>query len=302
MKLLVLNNMSSGIGDAAIFDYMRTLASDGDEIVLRSTDGTTDIRLFLHDADSFDLVVVSGNDKTISSVAHYLADTGIPVLPFPAGNANLLAQNLESPSEIHALVKLTRQKKLMDFDLGLLKFPDGKEYGFLLLAGAGFDASIMLGAEAGKKVFGPVAYLTSAIANATPQYSQITLDIDGQHLETSGVGVLIMNFSRIAFDINVVHDSLPIDGYFDIVVLNSHDAYGLLPALFDAFLDRDGDHPMRSDAFQIMRAKTVRIDANPPLPVQFDGEVISRTTPFEAKVSEKVVRFVVSDQCLKTFK
>lgn len=289
--------MASGFGDGAIFDYVRTLMEDGDEVVMRASDGTTDMRTFLLDAESFDAVAVSGGDGTISSIVHLLADTGIPVIPYPGGTANLLSMNLESPTEPHALVDMTRSGRCMDFDVGELRFPDGLECGFMLMAGAGYDALIMRDAEPGKKLLGSMAYFTSAIANAVPQHSKIDIDIDGCHVETSGVGVLIVNFSRIQFDLGVIHDNRPCDGEFDVVVLNTKDALGLIPALFAAMLDRSGDYPPRTDAFQTMRGKHVRVSADPPLPVQFDGEVIDRTTPFEAHILEGAARFIVSEQC-----
>ena len=42
MKLLVLNNLASGYGEGAIYDFVRSFAADGDEVCLRSTDGTTE--------------------------------------------------------------------------------------------------------------------------------------------------------------------------------------------------------------------------------------------------------------------
>lgn len=301
MKILVLYNSSSGLGEAAIFDYVRNFVQNGDEVVLRVSDGQTDMRTFLHDADSYDVVVISGGDGTASSIVYTLADTGIPVLPFPGGTANLLALNLESPNEPHALVAMTREMRVMDFDIGVIKFPDGSKHGFTLMAGAGFDATIMQGAEVNKRIFGSVAYFTSALANAIPQHSDITLGIDGQEILTSGVGVLVMNFSRIQFDLTLIHDNMPRDGVFDVVVLQTQDAFGLLPALFDALLDRAGDHPFRSDALQVFQGRDIRVEANPPLPVQYDGEVLGKTTPFSISMLEGAARFVISEQCEKIY-
>ncbi len=225
MKLLVINNLASGYREGSIYDFVRSFALDGDEIVMRCTDGTTDLRTFLYDAEEYDAVIASGGDGTVSAVAYLLAETGIPVLPFPAGTANLLAMNLASPSEPHALAKLVREMRLLDFDLGEIELADGERFGFLIMAGAGYDATIMKGAAAGKKLLGPMAYFTSAVANATPQHAEFTLTIDGKTVKSSGVGVLLVNFSKIQFDLSVVHENLPRDGAFDVVVLNTKDAF-----------------------------------------------------------------------------
>lgn len=301
MKLLVVDNMTSGLGDGAVFGYVRSFMEDGDEVVIRTSDGTTDIRTYLHDAENFDMVVASGGDGTIASIAHLLADTGIPLLPFPAGTANLLSLNLEAPTEIHALVSMTRAFRTLDFDLGEIELSDGSRQGFTIMAGAGYDAKIMEDAEPGKKLLGPMAYFTSAVANALPQFANFELTIDGESFTSSGVGVLVINFSRVQFDLSVVHENRPRDGEFDIVVLRTKDAFGLIPALFAAILDRSGDYPDRAGAFEVFRGSEVTVVSDPPLGIQYDGEVAGLQTPFKARLLPEAARYVVSEECLKMY-
>ena len=191
--------MVSGLDDGAIFDYIRSFSKDGDEVVLRTTDGTTDIRAYLYDAEDYDVVVASGGDGTVSAIAYEMADTAIPLLPFPAGTANLLSANLYSPTEPHALVDMTRSLKTMDFDIGEIVLSDGTKHGFLIMAGAGYDATIMKDAEEGKKLLGQMAYFTSAFTNTNPQFSDFEIMVDGEKIMSSGVGVLVINFSKIQF-------------------------------------------------------------------------------------------------------
>ena len=83
MKLLVINNLSSGFGDGSVYDFIRSAVQDGDEVCVRSTDGTTPVSALLDDAASYDAVVASGGDGTVATVNYLLANTGVPVLPFP---------------------------------------------------------------------------------------------------------------------------------------------------------------------------------------------------------------------------
>ncbi|MCI8341409.1 MAG: diacylglycerol kinase [Eggerthellaceae bacterium] len=302
MKLLVVNNLASGYGEGSVYDFVRALTRDGDEVVIRSTDGTTDLRTFLYDAEDFDAVAAAGGDGTVSAVAYLLADTGIPLLPFPAGTANLLAMNLGLPTEPHALAKVARELRTMDFDLGEIALSDGERYGFSIMAGAGYDAAIMAGAAAAKKVLGPMAYFTSAFANATPQHARLKVTIDGNVVETDGVGVLVVNFSKIQFDLKVVHENLPRDGIFDVVVFHTKDAFGLIPAFINAVLDRTGDFPDRTDAFELYRGSSVKVEADPPLKVQFDGEVTETATPFSVSILPRACTFVVGEECERLFR
>ena len=281
MKLLVINNLSSGFGEGAVYDFVRSFMQDGDEACLRSTDGTTGVSTLLDDAASFDAVIASGGDGTVATVSYMLADSGIPVLPFPAGTANLLALNLASPMEPHALAKMVREGRTLDFDLGEIEV-EGRKFGFGIMAGAGYD--------------GPMAYLSAAIANPMPQKSHFILDLDGERLESDGLGILLVNFSKIQFDITVTHDNEPRDGEFNVVVLKAKTAFELIPAVLAGLLDRGGDFPDRTGALEIHRARTVRVEADPPMEVQYDGEATRLMTPFSARILPRAARFFVSEE------
>ena len=199
MKLLVLNNLASGYGEGAIYDFVRSFAADGDEVCLRSTDGTTELESLITDARDFDAVIASGGDGTVTATAYSLAGTGIPVMPFPAGTANLLALNLAAPNEPHALAKMLRAGITLDFDMAEIEFraDDGEsaKKGFGIMAGAGYDAMIMKGAQPSKRLLGPMAYFSAALANPLPPTSKITLTLDSETVEEEGLGILIVNFS-----------------------------------------------------------------------------------------------------------
>ena len=295
MKLLVINNLASGFGEGSVYDFIRSFARDGDEVCVRSTDGTTDVRDLLGDAEAFDAVVASGGDGTVATVSYRLANTGVPILPFPAGTANLLAANLASPMEPHALAKLVREERTLDFDLGEIEV-DGQRFGFGIMAGAGYDAAIMHGAAPAKRLLGPMAYFSAALANPLPQTSKFKLDLDGEHVESEGLGILLVNFSKIQFDITVTHENEPRDGVFDVVVLKAQNAFELIPALLAGLLDRGGDFPERTGSLEIHRAREVRVEADPPREVQYDGEATNLTTPFTAHIMRRAARFFVSEE------
>ncbi|MDO4182937.1 MAG: diacylglycerol kinase family protein [Coriobacteriia bacterium] len=299
MRLLIINNLASGYQDGAIFDFVRVMAKDGDEVVVRSTDGTSDLRTFLTDANQFDLVVASGGDGTVATVCYALAYTNTPVLPFPSGTANLLALNLDLPNEVHALAKLARTGKMLDFDLGEFEIQGGK-YGFGIMAGAGYDATIMKGAKPAKRHLGPLAYFGAAATNLTPQHSRFLMTLDGVSVESEGVGVLIVNFSKIQFDMSVTHTNEPRNGMLDVVVLKAPNAIGLLPTVGAVLLDRDGSFPDRPD-LEIHRVREATIVADPPLFTQYDGEVTELTTPFTVRVLPRAVKMVVSESGYKLF-
>lgn len=301
VKLLVINNLSSGLRDGSVYDFLRSFTEDGDEICLRSTSGSTRVEDLLEDAASFDAVVASGGDGTVATVCSVLADTGIPILPFPAGTANLLTENILSPMEPHGLAKLLREGRTLDFDLGVIE-AGGERHGFNLMAGAGYDAVIMRDAQPNKHLLGPMAYFSAAITNAMPQKANLTITLDDDEpFEVQGLGVLLINFSKIQFDITITHANEPRDGMFEIVVLKAQTAFDLIPSLFAGILDRSGGNPDRGDAMEIHRASRVHVVSDPPLEIQYDGEPTKLTTPFSAYLLPRAARLIISEEGYKAF-
>lgn len=300
MKLLIVNNTASGLRDGSIYDFMRLVAHDGDELCLRTTDGTTDAATLVADGAEYDAVVVSGGDGTIASVAYALAGTGVPILPFPAGTGNLLAENLLSPLEPNALAKVLEDGRYLDFDLGEIE-SGSEKHGFSIMAGAGFDAAIMRDAVPTKKLLGSMAYFQAVLANTTPQVSKITIDIDGQRFEREGLGVVLVNFSKIQFDISLTHENRPRDGMLDVVILKTENAFGLIPALVASLRDREGFHPDRTDSLEILSGREVSVTCDPAMQIQYDGEVPNLTTPFTARVLPGAARFLLCESAQKEF-
>ena len=169
------------------------------------------------------------------------------------------------------------------------------------MAGAGYDAAIMHGAEPAKRLFGPMAYLSAAIANPLPQKSRFSIELDDTTIESEGLGILLVNFSKIQFDITVTHENEPRDGVFDVVVLKAQNAFELIPAVLAGLLDRGGDFPDRTEALELHRARTVHVVADPPMEVQYDGEATRLTTPFSARILPRAARFFVSEEGYELF-
>ena len=302
LKLLVINNLASGYREGLAYDFVRAFAADGDEITIRTTDGTTDLNTFLHDATSFDAVAVSGGDGTITAVSHRLAYTGVPILPIPAGTGNLLSINLASPNEVHALASQLRDFQIREFDIAEIQV-GWNRYGYTLIAGAGYDAAIMKDAQNNKGLLGPMAYFSAALTNLNPQYSKLSISIDGQEpIERKGLGVMVANFSKIQFDVPIAHQTDPQDGLLELIILKSENAFGLLPALGAALLDRGGEFPERSDCIEIIQCKNATVIADPPLQVQYDGDTIEQTTPVSFRVLPKAVRYIVSKEACELYK
>ncbi|MCF0231940.1 MAG: NAD(+)/NADH kinase [Enterococcus sp.] len=300
MRVLVINNLHSGYADGSIHDFIRTFSQTGDEIVYRVFEPGKNLSGYLQDANDFDMVVASGGDGFVAGVCYYLRDTDIPIFPFPAGTANLLAANIEMPNEPYALAKIARDCKTLDFDSGEIKYGD-KTYGFSVIAGCGYDAAIMKSAKPNKKVFGYLSYYIAAIRNALPQCSEFEIELDDKLIHSKGIGLLVINFSRIQGDLRITHENKPRDGVFDVVILKGKSAFKLLPAIWASVMDMTGLNPNRTDSLEIHQAKYIKVKSEPKMAVQFDGEAVDYEGEFEARVLPHSVRLVMSDEGFTTF-
>jgi len=311
MRVLLVNNLGAGQGDAGLYDYVRELSRAGAEVTIRPITSGGGLEHALRDAEDHDRVVAAGGDGTVSGIAHLLRGTGIPVLPYPAGTANLIALNLKMPLDPHGLAETTLGGRLLRTDLGELAISPAtapevaverrsrprrsarQRMGFTGMAGAGFDAEIMEGASKLKGVLGAGAYLVAAMQNIEPTVAEVVMELDGRRIETEASAVLLVNFGTIQFDLAVTHDSDGADGLFEIVVFKTKHVTELLPVVMAALLDQIVDHPDRSRVIDTYRARRIDVSATPALPLQSDGEAIGVSTPFSARVLPLAATWVV---------
>lgn len=295
--MLIINNLASGYGNGAIYDFIRSFSEDKDEIIIRNTTQISDIAPLLHDATSFDIVVAAGGDATIGTISYHLTDSQIPILPFPAGTNNVITENLFMPNEPHALAKLARNGKTMNFDLGEIN----GEHGFGLNAGAGFSASITRDARQGKRMWGVFAYAGAALSNMKPQLSKIKLTLDGKTIESQGVGIMILNFAKIGLDLSMTHMNRPRDGKFDVVIFKAKTALDYIPAITAAALDNAINFPDRSKALEVFSAKEVHIETEFPMEIETDNHLTNMTTPFSAKILKQAAKYIVPEECMENY-
>lgn len=300
MRLLVINNKHSGLGENAVYDFLRVFNEEGDETVVRTMSLDTPISELLADAERFDMVVASGGDGTVTSICYELRYRDVPVLPFPAGTGNLLSINLTSPTEPRAIASMARAGNVEGYDLGELEYTDDEgeacKRGFAIMAGAGYDAMIMDGASGLKGILGSGAYYVSALTGSKPKKAKITLTIDGVEHQTSGIAVILVNFAKITPDISVTHVNDAQDGLLEAVVLKPESRLQLAPALMAAFLDRRGQFPSRSDAMEVFAGRQIEVHTDPALPIQYDGELAHAHTPLKATSLPGALRAIVDDE------
>ncbi len=174
-------------------------------------------------AGGAELVVVCGGDGTVRTVCAELAGTGIPVGVVPAGTGNLLARNLALPLYLNGAVEVALNGQDRAIDLVRVS-GDGIAEGehFLVMAGMGFDAAIMEGAnEQIKARVGWLAYVVSGVRNLMFPAVRVEVRVeDGPWTKHRARTVVVGNVGFLQAGLPLLPDAVIDDGRLDAVLVN----------------------------------------------------------------------------------
>lgn len=293
-RILVIFNPKSGSGDSELPEFIQLLRGAGAEVTERELQKDTPMADYVGDIESFTYLVGAGGDGTVSSLAYATRYRNVPMLAFPAGTANLIAQNLDLPTDAAGLLQIMEGAHSLRLDMGEVEVK-GETSGFCMLAGAGADATMIKDSEELKGRFGAMAYVMSAMKQINPKKTTFQLTIDGEKREFEGIGVMIANFGMANYRLPITSDISPSDGRFTVILMKAGNLVRFLPNLIDSVRAKLnlGD-PMFSGNLETLEARRVTVDAVDPFPLQYDGELHVETTPFEARILPGAVRFLTA--------
>ena len=296
-------NPKSGNGENTVTRCAEALRAAGCQVEMREMQKDVPVEDYLYDVDHYGCVIAAGGDGTVSGIAYAMRFKNVPLLAYPAGTANLIAHNLELPEDPLQLAELVLAGHALRIDLGELTVGE-QRHGFAMLAGAGADASMIKESEELKPRFGVLAYVMSAMKQVNPTKTTFTLLVDGEQKVIEGIGVMVANFGKANFGLPITNDVSPSDGRFTVVVLKASNVLQLLPNLIDSVRSKLnlGDPVFGSGTIETFEAAEITVQAEHPLPLQYDGEVHVETTPFHAKVLPGAIRFITRapEQALTT--
>ena len=295
MRCLIVHNPRSGFGSDAVFAFERELVHAGDECVLRVLGEDCNNEQVLKDAESFDVVVISGGDGTVSNLLYTLRGRGVDTCVFPSGTANLLFANIGNSPEPAALARACRWANVASCDLGEATWSvDGTSFtrGFSIMAGSGFDAELMSAAAPNKRAMGEAAYFMAALSDPNPRVVHYVIEVDGVTHECDGIACLVANNAMIQLDMEIVPGCTMDDGQLDVIVLEVSRTAELIRPLLSGLLDPKGK--LGRPTLETFRGASISITASEPIPMQVDGEVIAQSvTHWDANVLASVNNLIV---------
>jgi len=239
--------------------------------------------------DGAALICPLGGDGTVRAVATALVGTETPIGLLSGGTGNLLARNLNLPTDSldDALrVALTGQNKRID--VGRLTVDQSGEHEhpaehiFLIMAGLGFDAAIMAGApERLKKTVGPLAYTLSGAKNLRGPQFKVRVKVDDEaEFSRRARTVVIGNCGKITGGLVLMPQAQVDDGWLDAVILSPVGVVGWVAVAGRVISRRRKGH----ERVDHHRLKSVAIRCDSPEAVQIDGDIIGQARALSATV------------------
>ncbi|ANB58192.1 lipid kinase, YegS//BmrU family protein [Anoxybacillus sp. B7M1] len=228
-------------------------------------------------SEACNAVVAVGGDGTIHDVANGLIHSNIPLGIIPAGSGNDLARALDIPMDYKRALERILKGKKRKMDVGKI----GEEY-CMTVTGIGFDGKVAEINNAAKYKdllnlvrLGDLSYGLSVL-HALFQYRpvRIQLKIDGEVQFFSNVWfIAIANTPNYGGGIKICPDACYYDGLFDICIVHSVTKWELLRTFPKAYKGKHVSHP----SVTMIKGKQVEIIAEPPIIVQSDGEILTKT-------------------------
>jgi diacylglycerol kinase (ATP) len=293
-RAALIVNTRSRSGERAFFQALDRLQELG--VPLGPTYAVRDpvrlpetVRDILADGSEYRLLILGGGDGSVSSVVDFLAHHGMTLGLLPLGTANDFARTLGIPSDIEEACRTIAGGKVVDVDLGLA----GDNY-YVNVASVGLSVGVTQALSPRlKRRIGALAYPTAAIRaflSHEPFSARLSFP-DGDHepVEYGRLLQVAVGNGRFYGGGMVVAPQSGIDDRnLDIYAIEMGRHRDLVGA---ARYLKSGDF-IRSESVSHFRTERVRLETEPDLPVNIDGEVVTRT-PQDFSVVHNALKVLV---------
>ncbi len=299
--LVIIANPRAGQGKVArhLPAIERTLTSAGLEYrIVRTTHpghATEIARNALDRGDRY--LVAAGGDGTVHEVLNGMLEDGGAVTHdavlgvVAAGSGCDLVRSLGLPGDASQASRHLIGDTVRRLDVGKVTFTaDGEEVTryFANIAEAGLGAAVVARTGALPRSLGAAKYFCGFwLTLPTFHAAVVRLDADGTSFEWRAHNVVVANCQFYGGGMRISPTSQPDDGLLDVLAMvgPKTDAFTMLPKIYK------GTHVPHRDIAEA-RARTIRVDANPPLPIEADGEMLG-TTPATFDVVPNAIRVKV---------
>ncbi|HEX9206616.1 MAG TPA: diacylglycerol kinase family protein [Steroidobacteraceae bacterium] len=228
-------------------------------------------------------ILVAGGDGTVHEAVNGLmrdhalrvADDRPTLVPLPLGTGNDWARTLRLPHDPVELARCIAAGRSMLHDVGRIVFPLRQDatHWFINVAGAGFDAHVIERLPA--QTPSALAYLRSALVELGRYRSPLFRLACDDRAPVAGRFLLafVANAEYCGHRMHVAPVAELDDGRLDVVTIDEVGLLRALPKLVKLYRGSILADPLVSHR----AVRTVRIDADPEVAVEADGQLVGRT-------------------------
>jgi len=230
--------------------------------------------------DGAEVVIAVGGDGTVNEVVNglmRLREVGRPVPELavvPRGTGRDFVRTFRIPRRLDEALALVEGGRSREIDVGRVEFrawdgSDGVSY-FANVASAGMSGAVAKRANSTSKAAGgKISFLVATLAVfARWKPGRMDVRVDEEQREGLMYDVLVANCVYLAGGMMMTPDAIPDDGLFDVLLLGEITRTDLALSLPKVYRGTYLPHPKA----EVLRGRSVTVDAPAPLPVELDGE------------------------------
>jgi diacylglycerol kinase family enzyme len=292
MKLLfVVNPISGGVDKEPFLKSANVLCQKyGIEYEVFKTTGKNDEQNLKVELDKIDpdKVVSVGGDGTTLFTSIILLNTKYPMGIIPLGSANGMATELfVNPDPVKALQDIIMSQVIAGLDMVVV---NDKHYS-IHIGDVGINAQIVDSYEKDKNrgMVTYAKYFIEELNRITP--FKITVNANGKEIKNKGVMIGICNSRKYGTGVPLNLNGNPMDGKFEIVILENISANSLLKASLSKFDESFYD----SQNSTVISTDEAEIHFEKPSLLQLDGEVIGKFKKLKIKILPGAVKFITDN-------
>ncbi|MFM2314909.1 MAG: hypothetical protein RLZZ04_4185 [Cyanobacteriota bacterium] len=279
-KACLIFNPVAGQGDPdQDLEIIKTILSSEFNLDIQFTSAEIDAGELAQAAvkSGVEVLLAAGGDGTLSAVAEAAVETNIPVGAIPRGTANAFAAALGLPSTVEEACQMIKQGNIRKIDAGKC---NGKS--MVLLSEIGFGAEAIDNASReSKNRWGMLAYVLSGIQQLRELKTfAAEIEIEDRIIHLPEVNSVTV--ANVAPPTSILAQGpagiIGDDGLLDVTIITVEKWTEAIAASYHLLQSGLSGNAADREGIGYVRAKQVKITAEPPQKVVLDGEIIG-TTP-----------------------
>lgn len=241
-----------------------------------------------------DLLVAVGGDGTVHEIVNGIAGLDVELAVIARGTGWDFVRTYSIPRKLERAVDVALNGRTREIDLGHVRYRgwdghDGEAL-FANVASAGMSGAVAKRAnETSKALGGKASYAWATLAVfARWRNDEVTVRVDGEEHAGRMLDVIVANGRYLGGGMMLTPEAEPDDGLFDVLLIGDITKADLVRTLPKIYRGTHLPHPKA----ELLRGRTVSVDADVPLPIQLDGEQPG-TTAVRFEIVSKALRLRV---------